>query len=63
MIIEYSSAILDCENNNSQVKGSSSSCRKGVPKSVILHTENEEKSKELIAKAMAEMYKRMIDPV
>ncbi len=46
-----------------QQREDTSEPRKGMPKKVILYTDNEEKSKAVIAEAMAEMYLRMINPV
>ena len=37
--------------------------KKNVPKNIRVITANEVKSKEIIAKAMAEMYRRMINPI
>lgn len=37
--------------------------RKNIPKGVHIITADEAKSKEIVAKAMAEMYKRMLNPV
>lgn len=46
-----------------QQREGASEPRKGMPKKVILYTDNEKKSKAVIAEAMAEMYLRMINPV
>ena len=48
--------VIECQDNTSPP-------RKGMPRKVLLYTENEEKSKAIIARAMAEMYMRMINPV
>ena len=37
--------------------------KKSIPKNLYIITSNESKSKEVVAKAMADMYKRMINPV
>lgn len=37
--------------------------KKSIPKNVYIVTSNESKSKEIVAKAMADMYKRMMNPV
>ena len=37
--------------------------KKSIPKNLYIITQNESKSKEVVAKAMAEMYKRMLNPV
>ena len=37
--------------------------KKSIPKNLYIITQDENKSKEVIAKAMADMYKRMINPV
>lgn len=37
--------------------------KKGIPKAVYIVTGNASKSKEIVAKAMADMYKRMINPI
>ena len=42
---------------------SDSKRKKNVPKAVIIVTADEAKSREIVAKAMAEMYKRMLNPM
>ena len=37
--------------------------RKNIPKNIYIITNDESKSKEAVAKAMADMYKRMLNPV
>ena len=37
--------------------------KKNIPKAVIIVSADETKSKEIVAKAMAELYKRMLNPM
>ena len=37
--------------------------KKSIPKNLYIITSDESKSKEVVAKAMADMYKRMLNPV
>jgi len=37
--------------------------KKSIPKNLYIITSDESKSKEVVAKAMADMYKRMLKPV
>ncbi len=37
--------------------------KKSIPKNICIVTEDENKSKEAVAKAMADMYRRMLNPV
>lgn len=37
--------------------------KKSIPKNLYIITSAESKSKEIVAKAMADMYKRMLNPV
>lgn len=37
--------------------------KKSIPKKLYIITSDESKSKEVVAKAMADMYKRMLNPV
>lgn len=37
--------------------------KKSIPKNLYIITSDESKSKEVVAKAMADMYRRMLNPV
>ncbi len=38
-------------------------CKKNIPKNIYIITADKDGSREVIAKAMAEMYRRMLNPV
>ena len=51
------------DNNVIAINTSGKKQKKNIPKNVYIITANEAKSKEIVAKALAEMCKRMLNPV
>lgn len=54
---------LKSGSEEKSVEKNESKRKKGIPKAIYIITDNESKSKDVVAKAMAEMYKRMLNPV
>lgn len=61
--IQASHKLKKTSSEEKAVSNPESKRKKSIPKNLYIITSDESKSKEVVAKAMADMYRRMLNPV
>jgi len=61
--IQASHKLEKTSSEEKAVSNPESKRKKSIPKNLYIITSDESKSKEVVAKAMADMYRRMLNPV